>query len=226
MEWVTSNDHNGVWEALITDEDMDSPPYGPWPIGDKVPVGEPGHHENLMVKRWYGHPDKYRHPGHQVPAGAHNDRWEYVLVTSGCLQCIVDGQSHSLTYPNDIRLPPTVERTWILPVRYEWASGITVCYRPIYDGHGLTLFADFEMHLLDIAEDALLASPLPAWLHQPERLAMWSWQCIVMFSGEIDLLFGNSRYCADQQRVIFTQSNDRPTGFITSPPARGAVFYY
>lgn len=184
--WYVQNDRHGVWVGGLTAAEMTSSRYGLWTIGDEDDMS-PGFTQKLRYKTWYADPAKYRAPGHHVIPRAHGGRYKFVKVMWKCLECHHGNSVDPLQYPPDARLnrdyielPPTLERTWVLPANVDFARGITL-YRFIEDVQQPGAGPGYEFYSFDV-----LPGDIPDCLSQPRSLNSWSYQYTEVFAGQLD----------------------------------------
>lgn len=188
--WLYEGLEGDLWIGRLSDTEKEGKYHGLWTIGNAQPKEQPGYHETLMYKTWYGHPRKYLSPGHSVGAGAHGGHREYVMVMDGCLECHYLNQRHQLYYPHGTDLPATIERTWVLPRGTEPSRGFAIC-RPdsqlakLQAGQG----EGYELHILDPSGwKKKPQHPGPDMLRKPTNLVDWSWSYLEVFRAEVLIL--------------------------------------
>src|SRR3989338_8514845 len=116
----------------------------PYNLNPKYPGRNNGF---LLVKSWVATPEKYGDGAYSPKDRLHENKWEYVRVLTGCLECNVHSEegvkSFSLHHPDDgIEISPEVRRGWRLPKWCKKATGVTICrtlsHYPVRGGCGDT----------------------------------------------------------------------------------------
>jgi hypothetical protein len=216
MAW-TKKLGNELWLGQVEEDEKNKPPYGVWPLGDQPQCFQT---PKLRYKSWFGHPEKYRSPGHQVPTGAHDGRHEFVMVMHGCLACTVEGRTNYLNYPNSVDLPPTLPRTWTLPDTHDSAEGITICrFNPLWASGG---GQDYHLRLLDSHQGGILTAiePYPGTIP-------WTHCYIEVFSGS--LVLDTKEIISEEiwaEQYACVSSSLLPQNLIVPRSVRGVALYF
>lgn len=223
---------NGVWLGRMTEEQMKA--GGIWVIGDKPYDSSPDYpgknNGEVLVKSWVANPDKYGGEGYEPKDRVREDRWEYVRVKTGRLECRIHGHellAYPLSYPDEgVELPPDIKRSWHLPQHYGLATGITVCRKldraPFKAGAG---------HGYEYWPWEAAPTLQESHICNPANLRDWSVQYIEVFCGELLLLTAgpapgqhDRHYLASGQHV-FLRRGVLVAAFARLHHAHGVMIY-
>lgn len=180
---------NGVWIGTMSEEQKKQ--GGIWVMGNSPYNSDPNYpgrnDGSILVKSWIANPDKYGDSGYKPKDRIHENRWEYVRVFAGCLECVVgDGDeviSSPLEYPDEgVELRPETLRRWRLYSRHTYAAGIAICRTLSTHPHKAGWGPNYEYATWD-SRSRVSAEVLAAPRNRQQK---WKFRYVEVFEGTIE----------------------------------------